>query len=126
MMELTLEKSVKNDLRSRSYQFSIDLIKFLETLPEKRVYWIISDQLLRSGTSVGANITEARCASSKRDFAKFYQIALKSANETEYWLGLLKDAMRIDNENINKLLKEVDELSKMLAASLLTMKGKKL
>lgn len=80
----------KSDLRIRTYRFSIKIIKFLETLPEKRVYWVISDQLLRSATSIGANIIEAKSASSRRDFIKFYEISLKSANETIYWLGLLE------------------------------------
>mgnify|MGYP003866386553 CR=1 FL=1 len=64
----------------------------METLPNKKVYWVISDQLLRAATSIGANIVEAKASSSKRDFIKFYEIALKSANETKYWLGLLRDA----------------------------------
>ncbi len=101
------------------------MIKFIETLPEKRVYWILSDQLLRSATSVGANVIEAKSASSRRDFIKFYEIALKSANETTYWLGLLKDALKVDTLEMNKLLKETDELSRIIAASLLTLKNRR-
>lgn len=95
-------------------------------MPNKKVYWIISDQLLRSATSIGANVVEAKSASSKRDFIRFYEIALKSANETKYWLGLLRDATEASKEKINELLKEVDEISKMLGSSLLTMKKKKI
>ena len=73
---------IKTGLRERSYSFSVKMIKLVETFPEKRIYWIISDQLLRSATSIGANIFEAKSASSKRDFIKYYEIALKSANET--------------------------------------------
>ena len=58
------------DLKIRTYQYSIQIIRFLETLLNKRTYWIIADQLLRSGTSIGANIIEAKSASSKRDFIK--------------------------------------------------------
>jgi len=86
---------------------------------------VISDQLLRSATSIGANIVEAKASSSKRDFIKFYEIALKSANETEYWLGLLKDATQADKNKTNQLLVEVEEISKMLGSSLLTLKNKK-
>ena len=86
---------------------------------------MISDQLLRSATSIGANIVEAKASSSKRDFIKFYEIALKSANETEYWLGLLKDATQADKNKTNQLLVEVEEISKMLGSSLLTLKNKK-
>ena len=117
---------LKTELRYRCYYFSIDIIKFIETLPEKKVYWVISDQLLRSATSIGANIIEAKSASSKRDFIKFYEIALKSANETKYWLGLLRDASQADKIKIDQLLKEADEISKMLGSSLLTMKKKKI
>ncbi|PJC82851.1 four helix bundle protein [Candidatus Roizmanbacteria bacterium CG_4_8_14_3_um_filter_35_14] len=116
---------LKTELKYRCYYFSIKVIKFLETLPEKKVYWVISDQLLRSATSIGANIVEAKASSSKRDFIKFYEIALKSANETEYWLGLLKDATQADKNKTNQLLVEVEEISKMLGSSLLTLKNKK-
>ena len=113
------------DLKVRTYRYSIQIIRFLEELPNKRTYWIISDQLLRAATSIGANIIEAKSASSKRDFVRFYEIALKSANETKYWLGLLRDATDADKEKIKKLLKEVQELSNILGSSLLTMKKKK-
>jgi four helix bundle protein len=114
------------DLKTRSYKFSITMMKFLETLPNQRGYWIISDQLLRATTSIGANIIEARAASSKRDFVRFYEIALKSANETKYWLGLLRDATQADKQKINGLLKEVNEISNILGSSILTMKKKKI
>ena len=89
------------------------------------MYWIISDQLLRAATSIGANIVEAKSSSSKRDFIRFFEIALKSANETKYWLGLLRDATDADKSKINQLLDEVEEISKMLGSSLLTLKNKK-
>jgi four helix bundle protein len=113
---------VKTGLRERSYTFSIMVVKFIGALPERSAYRILSDQLLRSATSIGANVIEAKAASSKRDFIRYYEIALKSANETAYWLGLLKDALNINTFEINDLLRENEELSKMLAASLLTLK----
>ncbi|MBU2592490.1 four helix bundle protein [Patescibacteria group bacterium] len=63
----------------------------MEKFPKKRAAWIISDQLLRAGTSIGANIVEAQAASSRRDFTNFLNHALKSANETKFWLILSKD-----------------------------------
>ena len=116
---------LKTELKYRSYYFSIEIIRFLETLPEKKVYWTISDQLLRSATSVGANIVEAKSSSSRKDFIKFYEIALKSANETKYWLGLLRDATNANKEKINQFLNESEEISRMLGSSLLTLKNKK-
>ena len=119
------KSKAKNELKNRSYNFSIQVIRFLKQLPNERIFWVISDQLLRSATSVGANIIEAKAASSKRDFIRFYEISLKSANETKYWLGLLRDATEIDKEPINKLLNEITEIARMLSASIITMKGKR-
>ncbi len=119
------KSKAKNELKNRSYNFSIQVIRFLKQLPNERVFWVISDQLLRSATSVGANIIEAKAASSKRDFIRFYEISLKSANETKYWLGLLRDATDIDKEPIDKLLNEIIEIARMLSASIITMKGKR-
>ena len=115
----------KPQLKYRTYQFSVKIIDFCSKLPDKKIFWIINDQLLRAATSVGANIVEAQAGSSKRDFIRFYEIALKSANETKYWLRLLRDATKTDAQQISPLLKEADELSKIIGASLLTMKGKR-
>lgn len=115
----------KSELRYRCYYFSIEIIKFLETLPDKRTYWIIADQLMRCATSIGANVVEAKSSSSRKDFIKFYEIALKSANETKYWLALLRDATSADKKAANTLLAEVEEISKMLGSSVLTLKNKK-
>ena len=79
---------------------------------------------MRSSTSIGANIVEAKGASSKRDFANFFGYSLKSANESLYWLGLLRDAKGIKNQQLDYLLKETKELANILGASLLTIKGK--
>lgn len=120
-----MENRESYDLKLRAYKFSIAIIKFIATLPNQRIYWIISDQLLRSATSVGANIVEAKSASSKRDFIRFYEIALKSANETKYWLGLLRDAVETDKVKIDGFLREIIEIANILASSLLTMKKKR-
>lgn len=79
----TTTKNPKTDLKVRTYFFSIKVIKFLATLPDNKIYQIITAQLLRAVTSIGANIVEAKSSSSKRDFIKFYEIALKSANESK-------------------------------------------
>jgi four helix bundle protein len=115
----------KNELRSRCYNYSIKVINLINSFPEKRIYWVLSDQLLRSATSIGANVIEAKSASSKRDFIKYYEIALKSSNETLYWLGLLRDALKLKEDELQYLIGETQELSKILAASLITMKGKR-
>jgi four helix bundle protein len=86
---------------------------------------VVADQLLRSATSVGANIAEAKSASSKRDFIKYYEIALKSANETAYWLSLVRDALQTNTVELGILIQENGELSRIIGASLLTLKGKR-
>lgn len=120
--------NLKTNLRYRSFQFSLAIIKFISLLPNQKIFWTIADQLLRCATSIGANIVEAKSSSSRKDFIKFFDIALKSANETEYWLLLLKESKLIEKEDIaiNDLLKENNEISRMLASSLLTLKGKRL
>ncbi len=117
--------NVKTDLRKRSFSFSLMLIVFVNKLPNSKAYWVFSDQLLRSGTSIGANIIEAKASSSKRDFIKFYQIALKSANETLYWLCLLKESSLVKKDDVDPLIQETKEIANMLGASLLTLKGKR-
>ncbi|MEI8061290.1 MAG: four helix bundle protein [Candidatus Berkelbacteria bacterium] len=118
-------KNEKSILVKKSYKFSLDIIAFCQNLPKERVFWIISDQLLRSSTSIGANIIEGQSSSSKKDFARFFQIALKSANESEYWIGLLIDSeLTVDKVKLNILLAELQEICRILAKSLLTMKNK--
>lgn len=118
--------NVKSNIKFRAYQFSLLIINFVGSFPEKRTYWVIADQLLRSATSIGANIVEAKSSSSKRDFIRYYEIALKSANETKYWLCLLRDSKLIERNSVEKVLNEAIELSNMIGSSLLTMKKKKI
>ena len=114
----------KGDLKYRSYNFSINIIKFIDRAPDSKRR-IILDQLLRSATSIGANIIEAQAASSKKDFINFYNIALKSANETKYWLGLVRDTTAADKNEVQILLKEAAEIANILGASILTMRNKR-
>ena len=118
--------NLKSDVRYRSYNFSILIIKFINTFPKERTYWILGDQLLRSSTSVSANLVEAKSSSSKKDFMRYYEIALKSANETRYWLSLLKDSKLIEEKNILFLISESKQIADMIGSSLLTMKRKKI
>jgi len=110
------------DLKERCYQFSLDVIELTNDLPQKQSAWTISDQLIRSSTSIGANLVEGKSASSKKEFKRFNEIALKSANETKYWLGLLRDTELADKDDCNQALEEVKELSKMIASDVKKMK----
>src|SRR3990167_970044 len=115
----------KTDLVGRCYRFSLDVIKLTDSLPNKRSAWVLADQLIRSATSIGANLTEARASSSRLEFKRFYEISLKSANESKYWLNLLKDTKLAEEKIILDLLSEVSELSNMIASGVLKLKNKK-
>lgn len=118
-------KLKSNNVRVRAYDFSLAIIKFVNNLPNKKAFWAIGDQLLRSATSIGANLIEAQASSSRRDFIKFYQISLKSANETVYWLSLIKDSFPELKEKTLPLLQEAVEISNMLGKSIITLKDNK-
>ncbi|HPI67484.1 MAG TPA: four helix bundle protein [bacterium] len=115
----------KSDLLQRCYQFSLNILSLIDKMPpNKRTAWIISDQLIRSASSIGANITEGKAASSRLEFKKFYEIALKSANEAKYWLNIIKDAKLAENFYTDPLIQEVTELANMLAAGVIKLKNK--
>ncbi len=113
------------DLKKRSYIYALGVIKLLEGLSKEYISQTIGKQLLRSATSIGANIIEAQASSSRKDFANFYSYSLKSANESKFWLCLLKDSDKASGDKIKPILDETNELSNILAASILTMKGKR-
>ncbi len=110
------------DIKHRCYQFSKETVIFISNAKYERIYFSMFDQLLRGATSIGANIIEAKSGSSQKDFIKFYIIALKSANETKYWLCLIRDTILIDRKDrLNELIKEADELSKIIASIILSL-----
>ncbi len=119
-----MEKKVY-DLKKRTYLYALDIIKFLDGFSHNYVSQTIGKQLLRSATSVGANIAEAQAASSKKDFINFYNYSLKSANESKFWLHLIKDSGKAPIDKIEHILNETKELSNILAASIVTMKRKR-
>jgi len=118
----------KNNAKERAYRFALEIIKLVQTLEKAGVAAdVIARQVMRSGTSIGANITEAHYGSSRKDFSNFLRHALKSARETSFWLELLRDSkISIGQRNqIRVLILESDELAKMLSASVLTLKREK-
>ena len=118
----------KKEFKLRIYRYMIRLIGFLSQLPNEPITREIKSQLVRSGTSIGANYFEAEAASSKKDFQNFFHHSLKSSNESKLWLALLKDSKLIPEslaEESQYLLQETIEIANILASSILTMKGKK-
>ncbi len=115
----------KEEFKRRVYRFALEIIKFLDVLPKEKTCDVIGNQLLRSATSIGANVIESIAASSRKDFTNFFNYALKSANESKFWLGLLRDSGKADRKKVNVLLKETTEIANIIASSILTLKGKK-
>lgn len=103
-----------NVVKDKSMAFSLRVIKASRFLTEERNEHILSKQLLRSGTAIGALIREAEFAESKKDFVHKLTIALKEANETEYWLILLKESDYISSESFDSIIKDCRELMKLL------------
>jgi four helix bundle protein len=112
------------DITHRCYHFSKEIVQFVSTAKFERIHFSIFDQFMRSGTSIGANIIDAKSGSSTKDFRNFYTIALKSANETKYWLCLIRATLEtgIEKEKINELIGEADELSKIIASIIINLK----
>ena len=110
-------------LEDKSYKFAIQVIHCCQYLQQEKREFVLSKQLLRSGTSIGALIAEGQYAQSKADFISKFSISLKEANETKYWLRLLKDTNQLDLDLTESLLDDVEQLIKMLASSLKTAKN---
>lgn len=113
-----------NLVQEKSYRFAIDVINFVRTFPNSQEHKILGNQLFRSGTSVGANVEEAIAGLSKKDFTNKMSIALKEARESHYWLRLIRDARLRNQEGLNQLIKESEELIKILTSIVKTSQSK--
>jgi|SRR5690554_448175 len=111
-----------NPLKDKSYAFAIQIIRLSQYLVSERKEYVLSKQLLRSGTAVGALIREGEFAASKADFVNKFTVSLKEANETEFWLMLLKDTDYLDIDQFNVLHSQCKELISMLVSSIKTTK----
>jgi four helix bundle protein len=115
--------TTKRDLKHRMYVWTLKLIQIIDDLPQTNSNNVIARQVLRSGTSVCANYVEGQAASSKKDFINYLHIALKSANESKYWLAVLRDLKRIEKEKLTYVVDELEQISKMLGASIIKLKN---
>ena len=108
-----MKSESKNIIKEKSYNFALKIIKLSKKLKESREYQL-SDQLLRSGTSIGANVEEAIAGQSRKDFIAKMSISHKEARETNYWLRLLRDSQLVNLKDIEPLINESEELKKIL------------
>ena len=113
----------ENKLIELSKMFAVDIVNLCTDIKENRKGTVLLNQLLRSGTSIGANIHEANYASSKADFINKFQIALKECYESDYWLGLFKETKMITEIEYADMYDKCSKIRKLLIASINTAKG---
>jgi four helix bundle protein len=107
---------IQGDLKDRTFEFAVLIINLTDELPNVRKGWEVGRQLIRSGTSVGANVREADNASSDADFAHRCSIARKEAGETHYWLQLCARTEMLGGERLQDAIREADELARILSS----------
>ena len=107
---------MNNAIREKSFQFAVRIVKLCKYLQTEQKEYILSKQLLRSVTSIGANVSESQQAQSRPDFVNKLNIALKEASETEYWLRLLYATDYLSTEQFNSIFADCDEVKSLLVA----------
>ena len=116
----------ENAIRDKSFVFALRVVKLAKFLEDKKREFVLSRQVLRSGTAIGALVREAEHAESRADFIHKMSIALKEANETSYWLELLYQGEYIDKESFESISSDSEEIIKLLVAIVKTSKVSKL
>jgi four helix bundle protein len=116
-------KNRPNIIKEKTYRFAIEIIHLYEQMKRQNEF-VISKQLVRSGTSIGANVEEAIAAQSRKDFISKMAISSKEARETNYWLRLLRDSMLLKGLDLKNLIKESEEIIKILTSIVKTSKCK--
>ena len=109
-----------NAILKKSKEFAVRIIRLYKHLSSEKNEYVLSKQILRSGTSIGANVREAVVAQSKREFISKMNIALKEASETEYWLELLHETEYLTNIQFDSIYPDCQELNKLLTSILKT------
>lgn len=114
---------VERPAREKSRKFAIRAVRLYKYLCEDKREYVLSKQLLRAGTSVGANLAEAECAISRKDFLSKVYIALKECSETLYWLELLHETEYLTKEQYSSMQSDCEELRRILSATTKTMQS---
>ena len=113
-----------NVVREKSYAFAVKIVKLAQYLTAEKKEYILSKQLLRSGTSIGANVEEAIGGQSERDFYAKLNIAYKEARESHYWIRLLTDTAYLSSSQSQSILSDSEELQKIIGSILKTLRNK--
>lgn len=114
-----------NLVQKKSYDFAVRIIRLYRYLSEKKKEYVLSKQLLRSGTSIGANVEEAIGGQSLADFGSKLAIAYKEARETSYWLRLIRDTNYLTETEFNSIHADAEELCRIIGSIQKTVKGKR-
>jgi four helix bundle protein len=112
----------KGVLEAKTYDFAVKIVQFAYKIQKEKKEYVLSKQVLRSGTNPGAMVSEANYAQSKSDFIHKLSIGIKEANETRYWLRLLTSAGIVSKEETRQLLADINEILRLLTASIKTAK----
>ena len=115
---------MKNPIKEKSYTLAIEIVELVKEVRKSHKEFDLTKQLLRSGTSIAANIEEGDGAFSDKDFHYKFSIAYKEAKETHFWIRLLRDTSYINDDKANKMLSQLTEILKLLGAILKTMRNK--
>ena len=105
-----------NTIKVKSFRFAVRIVNLCRYLQDEKKEYILSKQLLRSGTSIGANVSESQQAQSRPDFVSKLNIALKESSETEYWLHLLHETEYLSDEQFRSIITDCDEVKSLLVA----------
>lgn len=114
----------ENIVAKKSYEFALKAIKLYQHLTTEKREFVLSKQFLRSATSVGANVEESIGGQSEKDFFAKLNIAYKEARESHYWLRLLKDSKILDKQTTEPLIKDAEELQRIIGSSIRTLRKK--
>jgi four helix bundle protein len=115
----------ENIIKNKSFDFALRIVKLYQYLSETKREFVLSKQLLRSGTAIGALVRESEHAESKADFIHKLSIALKEANESDYWIDLLHRSSYISESEYQSLFSDLDEIIRLLVSIIKTSKGNK-
>ena len=120
-----MAKDKPEDIKDRTFRFALTIISLVEALPNTISAKTIGKQIIRSGTSIGANVEEATAAHSKADFIYRMNMALREARETLYWLRLLEASQISETKIAAEILQEADEITRILGAFVSSARGKR-
>jgi four helix bundle protein len=110
------------DIKEWTLEFAILIVKFSEELKKGKIDFDVISQVRRSGTSVGANVREAKASSSRKELIRFYDIALRSANETSFWIEVIARGYEFNSESMKKVKEELEQIEKVIAKIIVNLK----